>query len=173
MITDPTSKRFELMRLRLSEGTPWFPFPGFIGVGIAIIIFSKVLLNINPRIGSPAALHESTSSEEFIGALWFAVSIKDSKVIIYTDDKEVFQWSAENPESGDYKDFKEYLNSRSQEKLSDIARSRRVTVNETRVVIAPDRNTSWYHLHPVITALSQNGFDTYGFETKVIAGGKS
>lgn len=170
MIGEHAIQRFEMMRSRLHDFNQWFPLPAFIGVGFAIILFSKVMIDVNPRTSNPAALHEGTGTLELPGSLWFSVVIEDDQVMVYTDEKVLFSWSAENPENGDFKDFRAYLVSRSEEKLSDLARFRRITQNETRVVISTDRKTTWYHLHPVITALSQAGFDSYGFETKIFKG---
>lgn len=166
MMTSTTIKRLSEMNTRLKQTIFWFPAPAFISIGLAMILTGQIIIHLNPRLGSLAELHEGVGGEELEGSILIMVSVLGEDVIVTTPDKRVYRWSAEEPESGDFKDFKAYLQTRSKELLTEFSVERRATPTRTSIVISADRRSTWYHIHPLIAAFAEAGFDSYGFETK-------
>jgi hypothetical protein len=161
-------KRLELLKLRLKETPNWFPVPAFLSIGFAVILYGHLVINLNPRLGSSVQLIEGIgdSKDEWEGAILFQISIKDDDVYVVTPERNVYSWSSKDPESRDFKDFRVYLAQKSQKMLTEVSINRRITYTQSSVVLSTDQAATWYHVHPIVTALAEAGFDSYGFEFK-------
>jgi len=168
-MTPLTLKRLSEMNSRLKLTTFWFPAPALISIGLAVILTGQIIY-LNPRLGSLAELHEGVGGEELEGSILIMVSVLGEEVIVTTPDGRVYRWSAEEPASGDFKDFKAYLQTRAKELLTEFSVEGRTTPTRTSIVVSADRRSTWYHIHPLITAFADAGFDSYGFETKKLKG---
>ena len=163
---ESVKERLELMKIRLKESPNWFPVPAFLSIGLAVILSGHLIINLNPRLGSAVKLIENVGNDEWEGSLLFQISVKDDHVYVVTPERTVYSWPSNDPESKDFKDFKVYLTQKSQKMLTEISINRRVTYTQTSVVLSTDQVATWYHVHPIVTALAEAGYDSYGFEFK-------
>ena len=154
------------MNSRLKLPMFWFPAPAFISIGLAMVLTGQIVIHLNPRLGSAVELHEGVGERELEGSILIMVSVQGEDVVVTTPDDRLYRWSAQDPESGDFKDFKAYFMNRSRELLTEFSVEQRATPTRTSVVLSTDRRSTWYHVHPLVSALAEAGFESYGFETK-------
>lgn len=159
-------RHFVRLKDRLQPETLWFPMPALFAVGLGIVLYGGLLIQLNPRLGSHADTLAFPSDPQPDGAIWLAVSTHDEDVVVTTSDRKIFHWPASEPSEESVDGLVEYLQKRiAYEQMSAglAGESRFLT---STAVIAADQRLRYRHLKPILSALALAGITHYGFETR-------
>lgn len=151
----------------LSEPISWFPFPALIALGLGTVFFGHLLFNFNPRITSSAEVLSFDGDVDREGGIFLSVVASEDGVIVDTGDRRRFVIVGGSRNSEDLAQLITYMKTRTATAVSDVILSSRIDPIATTVTIAADQHLAYFHIKPILYALSQAGISRYAFETKM------
>ena len=164
------SKNFEefLVKFkdRLYSSTSWFPFPFLISFITVLVFMGHSLFGINKRLGSPADLVQLAAEDEPEGSIWISCSPDQDEIVVTTSQKDVFRWSKNIENTEEITPLTDYLKKQIISMSYSANLQKRVSVAETKVVIAIDKTLKYKDVKPIIYALAQAAISDYAFEVK-------
>lgn len=156
---------YEKARVHLNDRGHWLPWPVFIPAVITLLLISQLIPLMNPRIGHPVN-QDAIAGIPLNGfTIWLGISLDGDKVIVSTEDRQVFEWSEKIDSTEATKPLVEYLKKRVREITVDSALFGKSFRSQTRVILATDIETKFFHIRPVLYALAQARVTSYAFET--------
>lgn len=162
--------RLEGLKERLKLNVTWFPMPALISFALALVFVGHLLVNLNPRLGSPVSVltlktNQAISSD---GSIWLSVGIDQDDIVITTNDRKTFRWEKSTQDISSLNEFSDYLTNRTNQIIVESAISKVITDEQLYVTLAVDQTLRYFHLKPIVNVLAKNGLDYYGFEIRDI-----
>jgi hypothetical protein len=146
----------------ISMATAIIPFLGVIVLSLYTGLETSTRLHAN---GKPMEYPATKVNDR---AIWLSISAKDGKILVTTAGQESFSWSELGPSNKDLKPLQSYLEARARDQVMSTVRIGQITNQSHTAVLAVDQTLTFFHLRPIIYALSQAGFSRYGFETRLV-----
>lgn len=160
--------RINALKERLRVPLQWYPVPMLLAFGLVLLLGTKTLPGLNPRIGQPAHILAFDAPVQKDGAIWFSLSVDDDMIVATTGDRQVFHWPLERPSPSELSGFRKFLKGRVQDITYTSGLSGRASSIEASAVIAADEHLNYAHIQPVLYALAEAGISHYAFETRVL-----
>jgi hypothetical protein len=157
---------FAAAKERLREPIWWFPFPLFIGIGLALLLTAHVLFGSSPRIGHPADIITFPSETKPDGAIWLSMTPIGDEIVVTTGDRKVFRWPQSARTLDELKGLRAYLKSVVAREIEAAALVGKAYEHQTRAVIAADQRLKFFHVRPLLYAFAEAGITHYAFETQ-------
>ncbi|MEZ4744125.1 MAG: hypothetical protein R3B45_17030 [Bdellovibrionota bacterium] len=151
---------------RLTSHPSWFPYPAFIGFGLAIMLIGDVFFGLNPRVGNPAEAMYFNAKELQEGGIWISTLVKDNNIIVTTEDHKVFNIPLGSRDSNSIEDLTNYFKDQTLDRFLSVGLAKKTSLIESMVIISADQRLQYGHIKPVLLAIANAGISRYGFETK-------
>jgi hypothetical protein len=159
------NSRVIAVKERLQEPVQWLPFPILIASGLCLFLTAHILSGANPRAGHPANVMTFPAKSGRDSAIWLSVAPIDGEIIITTADRHIFRWPQNQQNMPNIDPMVRHLRSMIENEIESAALAKRALKSQTIAIIAADQNLAFYHMRPIISALSQAGISRYAFET--------
>lgn len=153
---------------RLKAALQWFPLPCFVSFLLFILLTEFVSLSLNPRLGNQANVLTIPSKENKGGGIWLAVSMREGRVLITTDNRDNFTHGLP-PKPEELEPIRSFFSSRQFEDTLTAGMSIAVRNYQSRVVLATDQWLQYKHIQPLLTLIAEAGITQVHFETKLPA----
>lgn len=164
----PHSRAIFNLKERLNETIWWFPFPALIAFGLVIVLGGHLLTDLNPRLGSKTDVLQLSSAPLADGSIWLGISLEGDTIVIVTSDRKRFRWPATNTKMSDLEELRSYLKEKTQAETYRSVRMLDTSSVRSKVVLAVDQKTKYFHIRPIIYALAEANISKYGFETRIV-----
>lgn len=161
-------ERLSLSSQRLKENDQWYALPALLGFWLVLVLAIFLLPELNPRLGSLSSpLVFATDKQASFNSLRLELTLVSGKVRVVTSDRFAFEWLADSENSRGSEEFQNYFKEKSKQIIHKAALAKGIALDEFSVLISADQGLRYYHVRPVLFALSENGFSRYGFETLI------
>lgn len=151
---------------RIRDVMVWFPYPALISFFLVTIFVGHLIPSLNSRFGSPAQLITYEATKEPEGSIWISVYPgEDNMLHVKTIDREDFSWPLANPSQEDIELLVKYLQGKVESVQLSSGINNEANFVKTTAVIATDVKLNFYHIKPILYALSAARISNYGFET--------
>lgn len=159
------NSRVKAVKDRLEEPVQWLPVPILIVSGLCLYLTAHILSGANPRAGHPANVMTFPAKSGKDSAIWLSVAPIDGEIVITTADRHIFRWSQKQHSMPNIDPMVRHLRKTIADEIESAVLAKRALKSQTIAIIAADQNLAFYHMRPIITALSQAGISRYAFET--------
>ena len=151
---------------RLKEPVSWFPYPALISIVLVLLFTGHLIPKLNPRLGNPADILPFTAPPAEEGPIWLSVSLINQKVIVTSDNREVFTWDAWSRNVDTAKPLIDFLHNRIKNITLSTSLRKKANSSESLVILAVDQGLKYLHLKLILYALASAGISEYAFETR-------
>ena len=160
--------RLDAMKDRLGEPLSWYPYPFLISFFLVLLFKGDLLSSLNPRLGNPTTTPVLSTPEEKEGAIWVSVTEIDQKIVLTTSDRKIFSWPKDDEYGANIGPFVEYLSNSILNMTLSAGLAKYVEPNKELVVLAVDEKLNFFHMRPILRALSEAKVSRYAFETRMV-----
>ena len=135
---------------------------------IASILISYTYFSINYKYNKNVRLPFVNGSTLPQGFINLSIELDKEEIIISSDDRKVFRWSAPNWNNKDITPLIDYLKRRIDQITFEAILSMRFSEQKALTVLSVDSKLAMIHIYPVIQALAASGITHYAFAGEVI-----
>jgi len=159
------NSRITAVKERLREPLQWLPLPVLITSGLTLFLTAHILSGANPRVGHPANVMTYPAPSGRDSAIWLSVAPMGREIIVTTSDRQIFRWDQNGSIMTNIDPLVRHIRQIIANEIESAALAKRALKSQSTAIIAADQNLAFYHIRPLISALSQAGISRYAFET--------
>jgi len=163
----------ERMKDRLSGARGIYPYPMFLGFGLALVLLVEVQARVNPRLMGSADVITLDTAPLQHSAINLSIFPKGNSLVVEWDDGHVHSWSLTTEGLEPLQPFISHLKSRVHNEIEGAGLAGEVSASRLRVTLAVDQRLKYLHLRPIIYALADAGITLYSFQTQLTTAAKT
>jgi len=157
---------FNKKRSIFQQSLDWYPLPAVISFCLSIVFVGHLFRGINPRSGIPVQPIVLPSPEQEHIGIWFALKLRNNQLLVYTDERKMFSWPQNLSDRSGYDKFCSFLQTRVKREVSTSILAKSLSAAKIYVTISVDEQLTYFHMRPIISALSKAKLRQYSFETR-------